>query len=115
MSHFPTLPNADLPHEDTAARFPNPFLGRPPLSLAYATQWGRMHDAKSDELVSGTTLARFEGKGDLIFTSPPFPLNRKKRCGNEKGEEHVRWLCAFAPLFKKMLTPKGAGNLPPQG
>ena len=87
----------------------------PPLSLAYATPWGRMHDAKSDELVSGTTLARFEGKGDLIFTSPPFTLNRKKRYGNEKGEEYVRWLCAFGPLFKKMLTPKGAGNRPPQG
>ena len=71
--------------------------------------------AKSDELLSETTLARFEGKGDLIFTSPPFPLNRKKRYGIEKGEEYVCWLCAFGPLFKKMLSPKGAGNRSPQG
>jgi len=67
-----------------------------------------MHHAKSDELLAGGTLSRFEGKVDLIFTSPPFPLNRKKRYGNEKGEEYVRWLCAFGPLFKKMLTPKGS-------
>ena len=78
------------------------------MSVAYATQWGRMHHAKSDELLAGTALARFEGKVDLIFTSPPFPLNRKKRYGNEKGEEYVRWLCAFGPLFKKMLTPAGS-------
>lgn len=101
-------PSLASPHEDTAARLPNPFLGRPPLSLAYATQWGQMQHAKSDQLLSGTSLACFEGKVDLIFTSPPFPLNRKKRYGNEKGEEYVRWLCAFSPLFKKLLTPKGS-------
>lgn len=67
-----------------------------------------MQHAKSDQLLSGTSLACFEGKVDLIFTSPPFPLNRKKRYGNEKGEEYVRWLCAFSPLFKKLLTPKGS-------
>lgn len=88
--------------------FPNPFLGRPPSSVAYATQWGRMHHAKSDELLGGVALDRFERKVDLIFTSPPFPLNRKKRYGNETGEEYVRWLCAFGPLFKKMLKPAGS-------
>ena len=56
------------------------------MSVAYATQWGRMHHGKSDQLLGGKTLARFEGKVDLIFTSPPFPLNRKKRYGNEQGE-----------------------------
>ena len=67
-----------------------------------------MHHAKSDELLKSTALARFEGKVDLIFTSPPFPLNRKKRYGNEKGEEYIKWLCAYGPLFKKMLAPKGS-------
>lgn len=80
------------------------------MSVAYATQWGRMYHGKSDQLLGGKTLARFEGKVDLIFTSPPFPLNRKKRYGNEQGEEYVRWLCEFGPLFKKMLTPKGVNR-----
>ena len=67
-----------------------------------------MHHAKSDELLAGTAAARFEGRVDLIFTSPPFPLNRKKRYGNERGEEYIKWLCGFGPLFKKMLKPAGS-------
>lgn len=89
-------------------RFPNPFLGRPPGSVAYATQYGRMLHGKSDELLTDGSLSRFEGKINLIFTSPPFPLNRKKRYGNETGDFYIRWLCAFGPLFKKMLTPDGS-------
>lgn len=67
-----------------------------------------MLHGKSDDLLSNGALSRFEGKVNLIFTSPPFPLNRKKRYGNETGESYSRWLCAFGPLFKKMLTPDGS-------
>lgn len=63
---------------------------------------------KSDQLLADGSLSRFEGKVNLIFTSPPFPLNRKKRYGNETGDAYIRWLCAFGPLFKKMLTPDGS-------
>jgi DNA modification methylase len=86
----------------------SPFLGRPPANVAYATQWGRMHLGKSNELLADGTLSRFEGKVNLIFTSPPFPLNRKKRYGNETGDSYIQWLCAFGPLFKKMLAPDGS-------
>jgi DNA modification methylase len=63
---------------------------------------------KSDALLQDGSLARFEGSVNLIFTSPPFPLNRKKRYGNEVGDSYVRWLGAFGPLFRKMLTPDGS-------
>jgi site-specific DNA-methyltransferase (cytosine-N4-specific) len=63
---------------------------------------------KSDEILANGSLARFEGRVNLIFTSPPFPLNRKKRYGNETGETYIQWLCAFGPLFKKMITPDGS-------
>ncbi len=86
----------------------NPFVGRPPSNIAYATQWGRMLHGKSDEILADGSLARFEGKINLIFTSPPFPLNRKKRYGNETGDAYIRWLCNFGPLFKRMLTPDGS-------
>jgi len=43
-----------------------------------------------------------------LFTSPPFPLNRKKKYGNLKGSEYQEWLAAFAPPFRKMLTPDGS-------
>lgn len=83
-------------------------MGRPPANVAYATSCGRMLHGKSDEILADGSLARFEGKVNLIFTSPPFPLNRKKRYGNETGEAYIEWLCAFGPLFKKMLTPDGS-------
>lgn len=90
-------------------KFPaSPFFGHPPANVAYTTAWGRMLHGKSDEILRGGSLARFEGRVNLIFTSPPFPLNRKKRYGNETGENYIRWLCAFGPLFKKMLTPDGS-------
>jgi len=83
-------------------------MGRPPANVAYATSWGRMLHGKSDEFLSNGSLSRYEGKVNLIFTSPPFPLNRKKRYGNETGESYIHWLCAFGPLFKKMLTSDGS-------
>jgi site-specific DNA-methyltransferase (cytosine-N4-specific) len=67
-----------------------------------------MLHGRSDDILSDGSLARFEGKVNLIFTSPPFPLNRKKRYGNETGESYIQWLCRFGPLFKKMLTPDGS-------
>jgi len=42
------------------------------------------------------------------FTSPPFPLNQKKRYGNYQGEEYVNWFAAFAPIFANLLTPTGS-------
>jgi len=84
------------------------FLGRPPQSVAYTTRWGRMFHGKSDELLSSETFTRYRNEVALIFTSPPFPLNTKKRYGNEQGDEYIKWLCAFAPLFKSMLTPTGS-------
>lgn len=93
---------------ESAARPASPFTGRPPANVAYATPHGRMLHGKSDEILTDGSFARFEGKVNLIFTSPPFPLNRKKRYGNETGEAYIKWLCAFGPLFKKMLAPDGS-------
>lgn len=86
----------------------NPFLGRVPANVAYATHWGRMFHGMSDAILVDRSLSRFEGKINLILTSPPFPLNRKKKYGNETGERYVHWLCEFGPLFKKMLAPDGS-------
>lgn len=62
----------------------------------------------SDDILKSGALERFEGKVNLVFTSPPFPLNRKKRYGNKTGDEYIEWLSAYGPLLKKMLTPDGS-------
>jgi len=96
------------PIAKVATRPVSPFLGRPTSNVAYATKWGRMLHGKSDEIMDDGSLSRFESKINLIFTSPPFPLNRKKRYGNETGDNYIQWLCKFGPLFKKMLTCDGS-------
>ena len=45
---------------------------------------------------------------DLIMTSPPFGLLRKKSYGNEDADEYVRWFRPFAEGFKRVLKKKGS-------
>jgi site-specific DNA-methyltransferase (cytosine-N4-specific) len=45
---------------------------------------------------------------NLVFTSPPFPLNTKKRYGNLNGQDYVDWVASFAPKFVDLLRPNGS-------
>lgn len=49
-----------------------------------------------------------ESSVDLICTSPPFALLRKKAYGNVHSNEYVDWFLEFARLFSKVLKPKGS-------
>jgi site-specific DNA-methyltransferase (cytosine-N4-specific) len=53
-------------------------------------------------------LKKYRGKVQLIFTSPPFPLNRKKRYGNLEGAVFRHWLAGFAPTFRDFLKKDGS-------
>ena len=45
---------------------------------------------------------------NLILTSPPFALTRKKEYGNESSEMYVDWFLPFAYEFKRVLTENGS-------
>ncbi|MEM4273644.1 MAG: site-specific DNA-methyltransferase [Candidatus Caldarchaeum sp.] len=45
---------------------------------------------------------------DLIITSPPFALNRKKEYGNVEPERYVSWFSPFAEEFRRVLAPRGS-------
>lgn len=45
---------------------------------------------------------------NLILTSPPFALTRKKEYGNRNSEEYVDWFLGFAPEFKRVLANDGS-------
>jgi len=45
---------------------------------------------------------------NLILTSPPFALTRKKEYGNKSAEEYVDWFIKFAQEFKRVLTEDGS-------
>ncbi|WP_193199530.1 site-specific DNA-methyltransferase [Nostoc sp. MG11] len=45
---------------------------------------------------------------NLILTSPPFALTRKKEYGNESAEKYIEWFLPFAYEFKRVLTDNGS-------
>lgn len=45
---------------------------------------------------------------DLIMTSPPFGLVRKKSYGNEDADEYCNWFRPFAEGFKRVLKDEGS-------
>lgn len=45
---------------------------------------------------------------DLICTSPPFALVRKKEYGNKDQHEYIEWFRRFAKEFYRVLKPKGS-------
>lgn len=78
------------------------------LEPSQATETGKLYIGNSEELLTRSLGAELRGKVQLIFTSPPFPLNEKKRYGNRQGEAYIKWFAAFAPLFANLLTPTGS-------
>lgn len=76
--------------------------------IAYETQLGQMFLGDAQEVLKSEAIAKYRGKIQLIFTSPPFPLNRKKKYGNLQGNEYVEWLVGFASLFRELLRPDGS-------
>jgi site-specific DNA-methyltransferase (cytosine-N4-specific) len=45
---------------------------------------------------------------DLILTSPPFALKRKKQYGNEDEDKYVDWFMGFAGHLHRILKPEGS-------
>jgi site-specific DNA-methyltransferase (cytosine-N4-specific) len=61
-----------------------------------------------DVLLDPKFRKKYLGKIQLIFTSPPFPLNLKKKYGNFQGKTYLKWLRTFGPLFAEYLKPNGS-------
>jgi len=45
---------------------------------------------------------------DLIVTSPPFGLVRKKEYGNVDADQYVDWFRSFGEVFRRVLKPNGS-------
>jgi site-specific DNA-methyltransferase (cytosine-N4-specific) len=45
---------------------------------------------------------------NLILTSPPFALKRKKEYGNEDEDKYVDWFMSFAPQLRRILKADGS-------
>ena len=78
------------------------------MKIAYKTELGIYYNAKVEEALSSKKFEKYKNQISLIFTSPPFPLNRKKKYGNFQGEEYIEWLSGLALKFKDFLKDDGS-------
>ena len=72
--------------------------------IGYETTLGRCVCGNSLDILE--TLE--DGSINLVVTSPPFALQRKKAYGNEDQAEYVDWLCQFARLVYQKLRDDGS-------
>ncbi len=73
----------------------------PPL---YATTYGKAYVGDAAQLLKCLPAESV----DLILTSPPFALQRKKEYGNEDQNNYVNWLCGFALDLRRVLKDTGS-------
>jgi DNA modification methylase len=93
-------------HSSRVKEVPHP--GRVPLPSAfqplYETSWGRAVVADSLDV-----MRALPGESiDLVMTSPPFALKRKKEYGNKDSHEYVAWFQPFALEVHRLLKPSGS-------
>lgn len=93
-------PDEDAVSENYRTRFPKRLIRSFHQTELGEMVWGdsrafMFHGAKPDSV-------------DLIMTSPPFGLVRKKSYGNEDADEYCNWFRPFAEGFKRVLKDDGS-------
>lgn len=77
--------------------------------IYFESKKGASYQGDSLKLINSRRFrTKYEGRVNLIFTSPPFSLARKKDYGNFNGHEYINWLCSFAKPLSDLLTEDGS-------
>ncbi len=74
----------------------------------YNTPLGICINEKCESVIDKYLIPNYTGRIQLIFTSPPFPLNRAKKYGNLNGEEYKNWLCDVIQSMIPLITGNGS-------
>lgn len=74
------------------------------MRQAFETLFGKAFIGDSHELLDSLP----DGSVNLVVTSPPFSLQRKKQYGNAEQHEYVEWLAQFAKLIHRKLSDDGS-------
>lgn len=78
-------------------------MENPPMPM-YRTDLGKAYVGDAHSL-----LTQIEDETvDLVFTSPPFALQRQKPYGNEEQDTYVDWLLGFCHDVRRILRPTGS-------
>jgi DNA modification methylase len=73
-------------------------------SPLYTTAKGSAYVGDALDLLRGIA----DESVDLVMTSPPFALQRKKEYGNEEQDDYVDWLLQFGQELKRVLKQTGS-------
>ena len=71
----------------------------------YGTDYGNYYVGRCEKILRRKELV---GKVQLVLTSPPFPLNNKKKYGNSTGDEYLIWFESLAEIFSNVLAPNAS-------
>lgn len=78
------------------------------MNKGYKTSLGSYHIGYCEQILNSDSFKKIKNKVGLILTSPPFPLNSKKKYGNLNGDGYKKWIESLAPLFSDLLTDDGS-------
>ena len=84
---------------------PTPYFDKTPPDLYAETAKGKIYLGNSLGLLHSLLVPK---SVDLIMTSPPFGLVRKKSYGNEDADKYVEWFRPFAEGMSRVLKDKGS-------
>ena len=72
---------------------------------AFTTEYGSVYLGDALDVLQDQVKPK---SVDLIVTSPPFGLVRKKQYGNVDSDEYLNWFRPFGHLFKRILRDSGS-------
>ncbi|WKZ65517.1 MAG: site-specific DNA-methyltransferase [Flavobacteriales bacterium] len=78
------------------------------MEVSFETEHGYAVNGSSEDLLKSKAMKDLRGQVQLVFTSPPFPLNRKKAYDNKTGDAYKKWLSEYAVLLTDVLRPDGS-------
>lgn len=70
----------------------------------YETKLGKAYCANCLDVLKNI----HSGSIDLVITSPPFALRRKKSYGNVSAEEYCEWFWPYTEAISRVLKPRGS-------
>lgn len=79
-------------------------MNKNPLHIYHQTRFGRIYHANSLEVMEQIEQSSI----DLVMTSPPFALTRKKDYGNEQEDAYLEWFRPFAKQLHRIVKDEGS-------
>ena len=86
----------------------NATSGQNGPAVAYSTDLGQIIHGTIEDAFETSAIKAVRGEVNLLFTSPPFPLLKKKKYGNLTGPEYLNWMTGLAGRLADLLAPDGS-------